>query len=399
MIRIILYTVFFIFPFGQLLRLSLPNLPGVTIHPFEVVVFLLVILWFINHLFDKKPFSPPLFFKEMAIFGFIAGLSLLFKIREVDFFSFISAFLYLLRLGNFLFFYWVMVEILKKENIPVFKLLIFQGIIIALFSLVQYLFLPDARFLFYLGWDRHYYRAIGPFLDPGFTGLVLILTIILLTCLFLEEKSSAKRILKLLIAALLIITSALTFSRLAYAALALGLFLIFWIKKRLRSVLVFLVFFLVVVFVLPKPSGEGVDLFRKSSFINRLNNYQSVLVIIRENFFTGVGFNNYRFFQKKYGFVSPENWQTTHSGAGADNSFLLVLATTGIFGFLAYGYLWFKILRESLPLVKERLSSLVILSTSTSLIFSAFFINSLFYPWILFWHAVLLAKFTVDSKG
>ncbi|PIY79331.1 MAG: hypothetical protein COY81_02855, partial [Candidatus Pacebacteria bacterium CG_4_10_14_0_8_um_filter_43_12] len=42
--------------------------------------------------------------------------------------------------------------------------------------LVQYLLLPDTRYLYLFGWDDHYYRLIGPLLDPNLSGILFVLT-------------------------------------------------------------------------------------------------------------------------------------------------------------------------------------------------------------------------------
>ena len=97
--------------------------------------------------------------------------------------------------------------------------------------------------------------------------------------------------------------------------------------------------------------------------------------IIKEKPILGVGFNTLRYYQKNL----PEN----QAGAGLDNSWLFVLATSGALGFLGYLGIWGKALNKfKNPLVVSSLFALFV---------HAFFVNSLFYPWVMAWMWILLA--------
>jgi len=137
-------------------------------------------------------------------------------------------------------------------------------------------------------------------------------------------------------------------------------------------------------FLLPRPAGEGGKIERTYTIEARLINYQQALMIAKEHPFFGVGFNTYRYAQRDYGFFEAEEWRISHSGAGADNSWLFVLATTGAFGFLSYLWFWGRALKES----KKKT---IVLVSLLALIIHAFFVNSLFYSWIMAWIWILLA--------
>jgi len=105
----------------------------------------------------------------------------------------------------------------------------------------------------------------------------------------------------------------------------------------------------------------------------------------------GVGFNTFRYAQQDYGIF--EIGETGgNSGAGTDSSFLLVLATTGVFGFLIFlaGYLF--------PLFqKKNAFYLPMLAAFSALFMQSQFINALFYPQILFLWLTFLMIFNYFS--
>jgi O-antigen ligase len=138
-------------------------------------------------------------------------------------------------------------------------------------------------------------------------------------------------------------------------------------------------------FLLPRRSGgEGIRLERTRTVQARVGSWRNALIISRDHPLLGVGFNAYRYAQRDYGFLK-EQWQESNAGAGADSSFLFVLATTGILGFFTYLWIWMKSLISNY-------SSVVIFSSIIAIFIHSFFLNSLFYPWVMAWIWILLAK-------
>ncbi|MBI3070128.1 MAG: O-antigen ligase family protein, partial [Candidatus Levybacteria bacterium] len=123
---------------------------------------------------------------------------------------------------------------------------------------------------------------------------------------------------------------------------------------------------------------------------NRLESTGNAIAIFKDNPLIGVGFNAYRYAQYRYGFIKGENWQIVHSGAGTDNSFLFVLATTGIIGLISYLYLWWVILKKAYFEKSSKIISGVVFASVAGLALNAFFINSLFFPFIMAWMWILL---------
>jgi len=400
-IRKTLKTIFFlillVFPLGQLLRFELSQtLAGIVFHPLEGLIFAFGIIWLGQRLFLKKPFSLPIFAREMILFAGLASLSLFLNLGRWSAAELIVSFLYLLRLWNFVLFYFSLTDFFKKEKIPLLNYLVVEGLAIGSFGLLQYLFLSDVRFLYYSDWDDHYFRAIGSFLDPGFMAILLVLSFLVLLNNYFDQKK--KKPLFFISALFLLFMIGLSFARLSYLALILGTGIILLAKRKIKNWLVLGGIFLVTVFLLPKPGGEGVDLWRKSSLNARQENYFQVTQIIKDSPWFGVGFNAYRFSQRDYGFLDLKNWRTSHSGSGADNSFLFVWATAGIFTFLAYLFLWARVLKESYQKASRQKIALLLFSSLLTLIFVSLFINALFYPWVLSWLTMLLARFSAQSE-
>jgi O-antigen ligase len=176
---------------------------------------------------------------------------------------------------------------------------------------------------------------------------------------------------------------ALTYSRASWLVFLLTVFLVAYFKKSWKFLVIILALMGVTYFLLPRPAGEGGKIERTYTVEARLINYREVLTIAKEHPLFGVGFNTYRYVQRDYGFLKPEEWQLSQAGAGADNSWLFVLATTGIFGFLSYLWLWGRAFKKA----KKKT---IILISLLALIIHAFFLNSLFYPQIIAWIWILL---------
>jgi len=383
----LLFAFLALFPFGQLTKIPLTflNLPEVHLYLTDAVLFLLVLNWGVWRVVGKrKKYQLPPLAKPIFLFAFLAGLSLavnspLFSGREVR-----VGFLYLLRWIIYAGLYFVIVDFKKKlkwlnwENMRCFLTII--GSAIGIFGLIQYFLWPNLKALEVLQYDPHFYRVVGIFLDPGFTGLILVFTLLLIIDRWFAKKE------KWLIPLFLVIYSALalTYSRASWLVFLLAVLLVSYFKKSWKFLVIILALIGVTYFFLPRPAGEGGKIERTYTIEARLINSQQVLTIAKEHPLFGVGFNTYRYVQRDYGFLKSEEWQVSQAGAGADNSWLFVLATTGIFGFLSYLWLWGQALKES----KKKT---IVLISLLALIIHAFFLNSLFYSWIIAWVWILLA--------
>jgi len=378
----LLFLYLVLFPFGQLVRLplKLEEFPEVNFYLIDLLVGLLGIIGASRGVRALKKKKLPVLAGPMLIFLGITGLSLLlnpyFQEKEI-----LVGGLYWLRLAAYFGFYLLISLSGWSDWSNLSDLLLVCGGAVAVFGLVQYFFWPDLTSLKYIGWDPHYYRLTGAFLDPNFTGIILVLTIILLI------KNLKKHSACYLLLAICYLSLALTYSRASWLAFLGGVGSWFWLKggkKGIKFIIFIIVIITITAIVLPRgKGGEGVRLERTASVKSRLRSWQQALTIAKDHPLLGVGFNTYRYTQKKYGFLG-EDWQTSHSGAGADNSFLFVLATSGILGLVGLLGLLGKIL-----VLSFRKSPLVFASLVAVLI-HCLFNNTLFYPWIMGWLAIIL---------
>jgi hypothetical protein len=130
--------------------------------------------------------------------------------------------------------------------------------------------------------------------------------------------------------------------------------------------------------LLPKPGGEGVNLFRVYSLTNRLENWAQTEKIIYENLWTGIGFNQYATMKNDEG-----RYGAVYLPKSPDNSFLFVLVTAGLPGIASFIWLIWWWWQQSTDLAL-RLSLAAILIHGMAN-------NSFFYPFILMWWWLLLA--------
>lgn len=416
-ITFLLFIFLVLFPFGQLTKIPLGflNSPDINLYLNDIVLFLLVLSWGVWKIFDKKkkyqlpPLAKPIFiFVLIAILSsilnssFFPGLPVGGQGREVG-----VGFLYLLRWIFYAGLYFVLFDL--KEKSPWLKkdwsyFLIIIGSTIAILGLAQYFLWPNLKALEVLQYDPHFYRLVGTFLDPGFTGIILVLTLILIfsrgSCLIFSpvrhplrqladagarrEPLYVSHPLYLLLVIIIYIALALTYSRASWLAFLIGMIILAFYKKSWKIFLLAGSILALTWFFIPQPAGEGGKIERTYTIWSRLTNYQQSLKIAKDHPLFGVGFNNYRYVQRDYGFLKGDDWQANHAGAGADSSFLLVLATTGIFGFLSYLWIWGKAL-------KENKNNILVIASLMALFVHSLFLNSLFYPWVMVWIWLLLA--------
>jgi len=173
----------------------------------------------------------------------------------------------------------------------------------------------------------------------------------------------------------------LTFSRSAWGMFGVVVLIYGLFKSRVLLISAFFVAFLAY-FAVPRVQTRlsGITDPADSASL-RLDSWGNTVKIIKDNFWIGTGFNTYRYVQRDYGFLTPDN-ENVHSGAGSDSSLLFVFATTGVFGFLVYllGVLFVSFE----DFAKKNKNWLLSLSLVMGFILESQFINSLFYPQIMF---------------
>jgi O-antigen ligase len=359
MIYFLLLLTIYVWPFGQLLTFTNPVLPF-TIYLLDVMV-LLVTFSLVIYKDIIKIFSGPII-KPLLIFFGVAVLSLLINIKQGISSGLPMSIFYLLRLLTYpsLFFAARYVGI-KKLKIP----LIISLITFSTLGFLQYLVFPDMRFLKNLGFDDHYFRLIGSFYDPNFTGVIFAATALYLICNSYYLPSI-----------LLITLLALTFSRASYLVFAFGIIYLLIIRKKAKLLLLLpLLAFLI--YLIPKPFGEGVNLLRTFSIFSRFGSWQEGITLFLQRPIIGWGYNTLR--------------GVANSRFQIDSSYIFILATTGIVGLAAFLNLLKTLYKQTF---NEGIKVLII-----AILIHSLFNNSLIYIWIFAFFWVVLGVDHSKPKG
>lgn len=341
MSRVLLFLTIIIWPFGSLLSYQ-NNINSLRIYYLDIFVAILFATVLANVAQYKECFKTNLF-KAYRIFIVALILSLVVNPHTTN----ASAVLYLIRVIVYPSLYLVASQIKQSE---LKKVVILSLVIFAFLGVLQYLFFPDLRILKNLGFDDHYFRLVGSFLDPNYTGAILSASSLYL--IFSGYLSWSL---------LLVIPLALTFSRASYLSFIIPLVFGYLNKKNYNlKLLIFIPLLAVLIYLIPKPFGEGVNLFRTFSIFSRLQSWQEGLSLFFDKPVFGWGYNNL----------------TGH--VAIDNSFILVLATSGLVGLLGF-----------LNLIKEVIWSSALPSKIFifSILIHSLFNNSFFFIWIMssFW--------------
>lgn len=362
-LKLLFYGIILTFPFGEVLRWQLGNGIAFTLNDIFVIVF--GSLYFL--IFGKKTN-----YKSVIPFLISIVLSLLFNIQKLNGFELLVSSLYPIRWFLYLQLFFYVREL--KVKTEVVKLLLVSEIIYLVLGFTQYFYYTDLHNLFYLGWDAHMYRLFSTILDPNFAGAIYILFIIFNLGLFFEKKGKSKYLLGML-TFLLMLSVFLTYSRSAMIMLIVSIFsyLILIRKVKLAGILIVAIFSFYIL-ISPYFHIESINPFRTFSAIERIQSAKTAVDILKENPILGVGFNAYRFAQIRYGYRHGQNSLVSHADASTDNSFLFILATTGIIGFFTYLYFWKKMF--------GRISSVGV-SLVIGIFVDSLFINSLFFAFTM----------------
>ncbi len=374
-------------PFGQLQRIpvSLKQLPEINLYLTDLISLAILAFWGIKLI--KKQAKPPRESRYFGLFFAITAISLSANVSWLGIRNAAIASLYLIRLIAYSSIYFALpsLKLSAKKAAKIIPLLYWAGTLVAIFGLLQYVLYPDIRPLNPRGWDPHLYRVVSLFLDPGFTGLILALS---LTIAIENIIHRSKGILHILPVLLLYPALILTYSRSSYLAFTAAAAFIFFSQKKRHLFWLFLLFFSATLLIIPHPAGEGVKLERTSTIEARIQSYREGIDIFLKRPVLGVGFNSYRYAQNKF----HHNRQQTlanRGGSSPDSSLILILATTGIVGLISFSLIVLKIIAPFFRKIQEPTSNLILASLITIAVHSLF-LNSLFYPAVMIWLFVLL---------
>jgi hypothetical protein len=249
--------------------------------------------------------------------------------------------LYGVRFGVYVMWWWLLrrSKVLNRKLVN-WGLVALVGLV-AWFGLLQYLFLPDVRFLKILGWDDHYYRLVGTQFDPQFTGIILVLGLVLWQKIKLRIVN--KRWLEWIRwvgNVLLVSLVMMTFSRSSFLSLGVAVLFLVWQKKRdwWKWLLVGMMA-VVVMWSLPKPGGEGVKLDRVSTVDSRFESSQNLVEEIEGvEWIMGQGLFN----TARPEVISDDGYERSYHAGLPDNIVVFVLQSLGLVGLGLVLWLWGK---------------------------------------------------------
>lgn len=374
----------------------------------------------------KKNLKLPNNFIFLIIFWAVGIFSLFLSLD-------LSGWFYLLRFVIYSSTFYLTYHLVKTKILGLdefLALLKVTSITLAVLGFFQLIFFPDLEILSYLGYDPHKYRLFSTFLDPNFLGTFLSFSLACLiydlttkhfSNLSLYLKDNKWSLISVLILGLAIL---LTFSRSAYLISGIALLIILSVRSY-KLLAGFLLLVVILYLVLPAFNNriQGAINIDKSAG-ERFSSWEKGLIIFQENPALGVGFNNVRNYTQTSNLLKVFTPDGGNSGAGIDSGLIFVLATTGLVGFLSFITFLIRLIsdqvssfttnikafytiklrpfkfmdqvtklpgigtwyRDSSSTKKLRYTnlSLPLLALSLGLLANSFFINSLFFPQIMF---------------
>lgn len=382
--KLIFYFLVFSLTLGQLGKVPLL---GQEIYIFDIVALFFSIYGGIVLLSQKK-FKIPVAAACFYLFLGVCVVSLLFNSISYTTSQFSEGLNYIFRFFAYLTSAMIVynladTDILKTVEIK--NAFVFSAVSLSLLGIFQLAFFPDlSNTAFGLGWDPHKNRVYSTFLDPNFLGAYLAVALgIVLPDLFKKKRNRFVVFSTLL----LCITIFLTFSRSAWLMTGVIVF-VYGVKLYPKLLIVSALVAFLAYFLVPRVQTRIAGITDPSDSAHyRLISWKNSIQIFKESPFLGIGFNLYRYKQLDRGFITYDDL-FSHSSAGADSSFLFVLATTGIAGALIYAVSFF---------VSFYRGDLISKAVLPALLVESFFINSLFYPQVMFLMFVVIFNSLRDN--
>ncbi|MBI2315278.1 O-antigen ligase family protein [Candidatus Daviesbacteria bacterium] len=371
---------------GQLIKLPLLAQGGATFLDLTVILLCLFGLLKLNF----KLRTPPIFLTCAFIFIFIAMLSLIFTPLSLKPTQILSSFLYTVRLAAYFLLGWLIyINAFPslKQKIP--AILISSGFLLSILGLLQFIFLPDLRFLTKDGWDPHYFRTASTFLDPNFLAGFFAPTLILITQIKLNKLFLFLTFIPIYLGLLT------TFSRGGYLAFLIGFLTLSLLNKSLKLVIISLLLFAGLLFGFfnyQKTVAGPRNIDRTQSAEFRLNTWQQGLSLFQQAPVLGIGYNSYPYALRKYR-LANEEFLKSRGATTNDSSLLFVAAATGIIGLTFYLFFLANLLEAAWQKhLQNNIWGKICSAGVLAILAQSLFANTLFYPFILIWIILVSAK-------
>src|SRR3972149_883584 len=372
----------------------------------DLILFAVIFAWIFKKLVRHEPFFIPNPINlPLIIMDIIMALSLVWALVILPRGEVFSGSLYFFRFLAYQMIFFLAQTSIKniKQTKQIFFLVLGSGIILSILGFVQLIIFPDFSSMTPEGWDPHIGRLLSTWFDPNLLGGLFAFLALLIISQMLFEKIKFWHIafLSVFITALL-----LTFSRSSLVAFVFGFFVIIILTiKRSWWMLGLGIGILIIAFLASPRIQERVGgiLTIDVTAQKRVESWSNIITLSRGNPLFGTGFNTLRYVQFEEGLITNSE---EHSAGGSDSSFLTILATTGIFGLLAFIWLMFLALFVSWKLFinkENKFNSalgLGIIGGLASLFVHSQFVNSLLYPHMLVvvWMLLGAAVWTYQQK-
>lgn len=381
--NVLINLLIILLPFGVVFRFLV--FPDIYLYPIDIVAGLILLTFLYQIIIRKQKIVRKDLFYPILAFLSVGLISLIVNSGFLNPPSFLVSLLYLVRFASYVSiafsFQFVSENFKKTLN---YKLLA-SGALFVLFGFIQYFYYPNLRNLYYLGWDDHLYRLFSTFLDPNFAGAFLVLFFLFVAELVIKvfsKKQTKSLLVYSFISIGTLIAIYLTYSRSAFIMLVVGVVVLLMSNKLFKQTALAAVILIVLFALFANTKTEGTNPFRIASSEARLQTAGEAIFIIEKNPILGVGFNAYRYAQVRYNVRTTQVATISNADAGTDNSFLLVLATTGVIGFVPFVLFWIRILQSS--------KSGLLPASVAALLLDSLFINSLFYIFTMAWIFLLV---------
>lgn len=342
---------------GELYRLPIGPDNGLIVT--DLIIPLFSGIWCFKKLLENKKsthkskLAMPLFlFAAAAVFSLSLSIISL-PIKEV-----LLGSTYLIRYISYALLAFIVIDEIKdeKEAKSLINCIIAAGLLIAVAGFIQLIVYPDLKALEEYGWDPHINRLVSTWLDPNFVGGFLAMVISIALSLALTTKKLSQKLGLFGIIAILGLALFLTYSRSAYVALAISLFIIGLLRSRIMIITCIILFIIGV--NTSERAAERVEglVTSAQSLISqsaqnpdptarlRIKSWEQTLSLIQKRPIQGSGYNTLKYVNYQEGFVQNTD---IHSASGSDASLLTILATTGILGLIPFLWMHFLILQNS----------------------------------------------------
>lgn len=402
---LMLLLIIFVPVLGQLQRFDIGS--GIAFMLSDILIFLLCSYY----VFYKIAFQRVLQINQRGylflLLWSVMLVSLIFGSSNLFFKEIIISSLYLFRFISYTLLYFVAKDVIKdthRKN-TVLRVLLVSCLLLAVLGFLQLNYFANFYKLqwYKYGWDPHINRLTSTWLDPNYLGGYLACAVVIMLSMavfYIKKRQWNTSIILAITIAVLMSALMLTYSRSAYLALFGGLFVLGIIRLRKLVLVTMIVSF--VVFSSSTRLQERVfdaylsfkALFTESTYALdptaqlRIQSWVQGYNMFRESPVLGIGYNTLKFQNMRYGYAPVDK----HSAGGFDSSLLTVLTTTGVAGFIVYCSLFLSILyalwRIYLQYTDQfQYLALGLISACAGLFIHSFFVNSLFFPFIIvpFW--------------